>query len=170
MKTPRIIPLVAGLACLLFLSGCGSSSTAIQAIPTSTSTAMGAGPAKYLAGTISAGKTEMPTHIVNAVSGHLEAELRKHSLFAAAEDGNVLQINATATYYRMRSGFSRMMVGIFAGKDGIECDVQLVDKKSGQPVGKFKVSSYNMTAVGGEDDVARMLAAEIAKALAEKKQ
>jgi hypothetical protein len=36
-------------------------------------------------------------------------------------------------------------------------------------VGQFKVSSYNLTAVGGEDDVARMLATEIAKALAQHK-
>ncbi|HKB58096.1 MAG TPA: DUF4410 domain-containing protein [Lacunisphaera sp.] len=128
-------------------------------------TPMGSTPAKYFAGTLSAGKTEIPAHVVQAVTGHLDAELRKRGLAAAAEDGNAIRIDATATYYRMRSGFSRMMVGMLAGKDGIKCDVQLVDKKSGQAVGQFQVSSYNLTAVGGEDDVARMLATEIAKAL-----
>jgi hypothetical protein len=152
------------------LSACGSNSTAIQSIPTANATPMGSGPAKYVSGTISAGKTEIPTHIVNAVTGHLDAELRKHGLLATGDDRNVVQIDATTTYYRMRSGFTRMMVGILAGKDGIECEVQLIDKTSHQTVGKFKVSSYNMTAVGGEDDVARMLAAEIAKALSEYKK
>ena len=126
---------------------------------------MGAAPARYQAGTINAGKTEIPDHILKAVTGHLDAELRKRGLAATAEDGNTIRIDATTTYYRMRSGFSRMMVGILAGKDGIKCDVQLVDKKSGQAVGQFQVSSYNLMAVGGEDDVARMLATEIAQAL-----
>lgn len=34
-----------------------------------------------------------------------------------------------------------MMVGVLAGKDGIECDVRLVDVATGQPVGEFKVKS-----------------------------
>lgn len=126
---------------------------------------MGSAPAKYSAGTLSPGQTEIPTHLVSAVIGHLEAELRKRGLAATAEDGNTIRIDATATYYRMRSGFSRMMVGMLAGKDGIKCDVQLIDIKSGQAVGQFQVSSFNLTAVGGEDDVARMLAVEIAKNL-----
>ncbi len=163
MNVPKILASIAGLACLLFLSGCGGSATAIQPIPSATAMGSGSTPAKYSAGTISAGKTEMPTHIVNAVTGHLDAELRKRGL--SAEEGDAIRIDATATYYRMRSGFSRMMVGILAGKDGIKCDVRLVDKKSGQAVGEFQVSSYNLTAVGGEDDVARMVATEIAKAL-----
>jgi hypothetical protein len=165
MHTSKIAILSAGLACLLLLSACGSSSTAIQAMPNAATGTMGSGPAKYVAGTLSAGKTEIPAHIVSAVTGHLDAELHKRGLAPAADADRTIRIDATTTYYRMRSGFSRMMVGIFAGKDGIECDVQLVDKTSGQPIGQFKVKSYNMTAVGGEDDVARMLAVEIVKAL-----
>lgn len=165
MNTSKILTIVAGIACLFSLSACGSSSTAIQPIANTTSNAMGSGPAKYVAGTLASGTTEMPAHIVSAVTGHLDAELHKHNLAPSANSERVIRIDATATYYRMRSGFSRMMVGIFAGKDGIECDVQLVDKTSGQPIGQFKVKSYNMTAVGGEDDVARMLAVEIVKAL-----
>jgi hypothetical protein len=164
MNPMKILTSAAGLACILFLSGCGSSSTAIQPMPDATP--MGAGsPARYAAGTLSAGSTEIPAHVAQAVTGHLDSELRKRGLASAADDGNAIRIDATATYYRMRSGFSRMMVGMLAGKDGIKCDVQLVDKKSGKTVGKFQVSSYNLTAVGGEDDVARMLAEEIAKAL-----
>lgn len=165
MNAPRFLTSIAGLACLLFLSGCGGSATAIQPIPSATLMGSGSAPAKYTVGTVSAGKTEIPGHVINAVTGHLGAELRKRGLAAAPEDGDAIRIDATTTYYRMRSGFSRMMVGIFAGKDGIKCDVQLVNNKSGEAVGRFEVSSYNLTAVGGEDDVARLLATEIAKAL-----
>lgn len=126
---------------------------------------MGNAPATYVAGTISPGETAIPTHIVNAVKGHLDSELRKRGLSPVAGTDGSIRIDATATYYRMRSGFARMAVGIFAGKDGIACDVQLVNTVSGQPTAQFKVSSYNLTAIGSEDDVARLLAEEIAKAL-----
>jgi hypothetical protein len=165
MHTSKLSLLTAGLACLLLLSACGGSSTAIQPMPNTATGAGSSGPAKYAAGTLSAGKTEIPAHIVSAVTGHLDAELRKRNLAPVSETDRTIRIDATATYYRMRSGFSRMMVGIFAGKDGIECDVHLVDKASGQEIGQFKVKSYNLTAVGGEDDVARLLADEIVKAL-----
>ena len=126
---------------------------------------MGSAPAKYVAGTLSPGTTDIPTHIVRAVTGHLDAELRKRNLAPGSEADDAIRIDATATYYRMRSGFARMGFGMLAGKDGIRCDVQLVHQKSGKPIGQFQVSSYNLTAIGGEDDVARMLAEEIAKAL-----
>ena len=148
---------------LLFLTGCGSNSTVVQ--PLSAATALGGPPAHYVAGQFSAGKTEIPTHIIEAIKGHLDAELRKRGLAAATDEKNVVRIDSTATYYRMRSGVSRMMFGILAGKDGVECDVQLVNRETGQSVGQLKVSSYNMLAVGGEDDVARMLAEEIAKVI-----
>ncbi len=130
-----------------------------------TSTTLGRGPATYTAGTISPGKTEIPTHVVNAVTGHLSAELRKRGLAADEGASNAIRIDGTTTYYRMRSGFARMAVGILAGKDGIKCEVTLVDSATGTPTGKFDVSSFNLTAIGGEDDVARMLAKEIAEAL-----
>lgn len=158
---------VFGLLGVFLFSGCGGSATAIQPMAAPGATPMGSASTnqKYVAGTLSAGKTEIPTHIINAVTGHLDAELRKRGLAPAAATDRKVRIDSTATYYRMRSGFSRMMVGMLAGKDGIECDVQLVDVASGGVIGTFKVSSYNLTAMGGEDDVARMLAAEIAKAL-----
>lgn len=161
MALLRFASLLATVALLPLLTACGSSSTAIR--PTGPAGTFDKANARYSAGTISAGTTEIPTHILNAVAGHLDAELRKLGL--AATDGEGIRLDATTTYYRMRSGFSRMMVGVFAGKDGIECDVRLVDGATGQPVGDFKVKAYNLTAVGGEDDVARMLASEIAKAL-----
>jgi hypothetical protein len=165
MNLFKFLALGAGLiGCLLF-TGCGSSSTGIQPITNAAAAPMGSAPAKYVAGVLNPGKTDIPTHIVNAVTGHLDAELRKRKLAPEGEATSAIRIDATATYYRMRSGFARMGFGMLAGKDGIQCDVQLIDQKSGHPVGQFKVSSYNLTAIGGEDDVARMLAVEIAKAL-----
>lgn len=156
----KLLPLVIAFVGASLLSGCGSSTTAIRF----NATAMGV-PTGYVAGTISPGQTTIPTHIVNAVAGHLDAELRKRSLAPKNAGDRTIRIDATTTYYRMRSGFARMAVGVLAGKDGIQCEVELVDIAGGEVVGTFKVSAFNITAIGSEDDLARMLATEITKAL-----
>jgi Domain of unknown function (DUF4410) len=159
LKAVLLLPLIA----LVFaLTGCGSSSSVIQPMPKAT--AMGEAPAKYFAGEFSPGTTEIPSHIIAAIKGHLDATLQKNAIGAPADYTNRLRIDGTVTYYRMRSGFSRMMFGAMAGKDGVECDIALIDA-AGQTVGKLKVESHNLMAVGSEDDVARMLAEETVKAI-----
>lgn len=164
MKFSGLLPFALAIVGASLLSGCGSSATAIQMTPSATATGAST-PTGYVAGTIDPGQTAIPTHIVNAVAGHLDAELRKRNLAPKSDRDRTVRIDATTTYCRMRSGFARMAVGVFAGKDGIQCDVNLVDVATGEITGTFKVSSFNITAVGSEDDLARMLASEIAKAL-----
>lgn len=168
MKLRSFVLLFLAVVGAALLSGCGSSATAIQYGPAAAATALGT-PIGYVAGKIEPGKTTIPTHVVNAVAGHLDAELRKRSLAPKTTGERTIRIDAITTYYRMRSGFARMAVGVFAGKDGIECEVRLVDVATGETTGTFKVSAFNVLAVGSEDDVARMLAAEIAKALEARK-
>lgn len=159
LKKLLLTPLI---ALIFVLTGCGSSSSVMQPMPKAT--AMGEAPAKYFAGEFSPGSTDIPSHILNAIKGHLDATLQKNALAAQSEYVNRLRIDGTVTYYRMRSGFSRMMFGVFAGKDGVECEIRLIDP-AGKTVGKLKVESHNMMAVGSEDDVARMLAEETVKAI-----
>lgn len=159
LKLLILLPLV---AITMALSGCGSSSSMTQ--PLAPATAMGAQPPLYYAGDFSAGTTEIPAHILNAIKGHLDAELQKNGIAGAADYTNRLRIDGTVTYYRMRSGFTRAMFGVFAGKDGVTCAVKLVDGR-GATVGGLTVESYNMLAIGSEDDVARMVATETVKAL-----
>lgn len=104
-----------------------------------------------------------PEHFLNAVQGHLRGELSKENKLAAKDDATAAQVDVKIVSYRMRSGFSRMMFGVLAGKDGIDSEVTIKDAKTGQLLGASTVSSYNVMAVGGEEDVARMHGQEIAK-------
>jgi hypothetical protein len=61
------------------------------------------------------------------------------------------------------------MFGIFAGKDGVDSTVDVVDARTGKVVGSSTVSSYNVMAVGEQEDVARMHAEEIARFLSGEK-
>lgn len=59
------------------------------------------------------------------------------------------------------------MFGIMAGKDGMNSTITATAASDPTRVlGESTVSSYNVMAVGGEDDIPRMHAAEIAKFLA----
>lgn len=101
-----------------------------------------------------------PEHFLLAVKSFLKADLAEAN--AMSEGGaDAWEIAVTVMTYRMRSGFNRFMFGMLAGKDGIDSQVQLLDP-SGQVQGESKVSTFNVTAVGASEDVARMHADEIA--------
>jgi hypothetical protein len=60
------------------------------------------------------------------------------------------------TDIRVRSNFSAVMFGIFAGTDSVSGNVQLRDA-SGKPMAKYQVSaSYGLGGFGGGQDEARM--------------
>ncbi len=65
----------------------------------------------------------------------------------------------------MRKGMTRMMFGVFAGKDGIDSTVNVYSPDGSQVLGSSEVSSYNVMAVGSQDDIARMHGDEIVKFL-----
>lgn len=159
MHGPKL--LVAAFA--LCLVGCASSTVVKQPLqPSKEATPVAT---KYSIGKISAQTSDAPEHFLAAVKGHLKLELSKHGLLATEDAIAPYDTVITVNSYRMRSGFSRAMFGVLAGKDGIDSTVTVTDSKTGRVVGESQVSSYNMMAVGGEDDVARMHAQEIAKFL-----
>lgn len=59
-----------------------------------------------------------------------------------------------------------MMFGILAGKDGIASEVSVRDNAQ-KVIGSSTVSTFNVMAVGTEEDIAHMHAEEIAKTLLE---
>ena len=100
-------------------------------------------------------------HFLIEVKSFLKAAL------AAADAGSQgdpadWQIAVKVVSYRMRSGFTRFMFGMLAGKDGVDSQVQVLDA-SGKVLGDSNVSTFNVTAVGSGEDVAKMHADEIAK-------
>lgn len=105
-------------------------------------------------------------HFLSAVTSYLKSELAKNGRLAK-EGEDALKIDIKVVEFRMRSGVARMMFGMLAGKDGIASEVSVRDS-SQKVLGSSTVSTFNVMAVGGEEDIARMHAEEIAKTLLER--
>jgi NADH/NAD ratio-sensing transcriptional regulator Rex len=102
--------------------------------------------------------------VIAALRGHLESELRKRSRLSSAAEG-AARVRIDVVNYRMRSGFARSMFGVMAGKDGVGSKVTVLGTSTDEVLGESEVSTFNVMAVGGEDDIARMHGVEIAKFL-----
>jgi hypothetical protein len=111
----------------------------------------------------------IPKHFVGELNDYLESDLTKQKLLAAESDP-APRVHIELTSYRMRSGFNRAFFGVMAGKDGIESKVTVLDGATGRVLGESNVSSFNASAIGNDDDVARMHAEEITKFLAGEKK
>jgi len=97
---------------------------------------------------------------------NLKVELAKRHLLANENSGPEFYIDIAVTNYRMRGDVVRFMLGMFAGKDGVESTVSIRDSKTEELAGETDVSTFNITAIGSMDEIARMHAQEIAKFLA----
>ena len=107
--------------------------------------------------------SKAPPHFITAVESYIKQGLQERSLYDA-DNGKKVSISVNS--YRMRSGFTRMMFGVFAGKDGIDSTVKIYSPDGNKVLGSSEVSSYNMMAVGNQEDIARMHGEEIVKFLA----
>lgn len=119
---------------------------------------------KMVVGDVTTSLKDVPDQFMAAVKGYLDSELRQQGLLAGKGAHGANRVSVNITYYRMRSGFTRMMFGVFAGKDGIDGKVAIKDAK-GRTITTLDASSYNVTAMGGPDDIARMFAKNVAKTL-----
>lgn len=151
----------------LLLAGCASSHVDKKPIEPVT----GLSQVKYSIKNIE-DKSEkiVPEHFLESIKGYLKAEMKKRNMLAEEELETNRDVVIQVTYYRMRSGFTRMMFGVMAGKDGVASTVTVLDAKTGEEIGASEVNTYNVLAVGGEQDVARMHAEEIANFLDGKKK
>lgn len=145
--------------CLFALSACGSSAVVDKSLNESLST----NNSKYSVDSVSCNVKDVPDHFLTAVNGYLKTELDKQNILGKNDSKESYKINILVNEYRMRSGMTRMMFGAFAGKDGVESIVTIVDPITGEVEGKSTVSTFNITAVGGMDDIARMHAEKIAE-------
>lgn len=154
------------LACLCaWLVGCGSSQSVVKAMEPAAVEI----PTKFrIDGVADQSGKAIPSHFLASVRGNLESELTKRNLLAAeAHAGSRVRIEVTS--YRMRSGITRGMFGMFAGKDGIGSKVTVIAPNDDRVLGESTVSTFNVMAIGSEEDIARMHAGEIAKFLAGEK-
>lgn len=146
---------------VLLLSGCGTSQSVKKSIAPSQTAAR----VTYRVERIEDPKNLVPEHIRAGILAYLKQELQAQGLLPGEGEQATRHVTISIESYRMRSGFSRMMFGIFAGKDGVEADVSITDPLTGEVLGESVVSSYNLAAVGGEEDIARMEGEAIAKFL-----
>lgn len=161
MRTRHLAVMLLGIA----LAACGSSSKVTKPIEQATEV----GPVKFkVAGITDGSGKAVPSHILAALRGHLESQLTQRNLLAGDAAGDrVVDVAINITGYRMRSGMMRGMFGMMAGKDGMDSTITATAASDPTRVlGESTVSSYNVMAVGGEDDIPRMHAEEIAKFLA----
>jgi hypothetical protein len=82
---------------------------------------------------------------LSAITSYLKSELAKNGRLAKEGD-DAPKIDIKVTEFRMRSGISRMMFGLLAGKDGIASEVSVRDS-SQKVLGSSTVSTFNPESV-----------------------
>ncbi len=150
---------------LIMLSACGSSSKIIKPMDNSSFENV-----KYKVGEATTKVNDIPDHFLAAVKGHLKSELRKRNLLNENGENNTFIVEIDVKYYRMRSGFTRAFFGVLAGKDGIDSTITIIRNSDKSIVGESNVSTFNIMAIGNQDDIAHMHAKEIAKFIAGEKK
>lgn len=156
---------LATLVISVLIAACGSTSQIRQPIePVSAATAVFT--VEKPVNAVPRDSDQPAEHFLSAITSYLRSELAKNNRLAK-EGEEALKIDIKVTEFRMRSGVTRMMFGLLAGKDGIASEVSVRDS-SQKVLGSSTVSTFNVMAVGGEEDIARMHAEEIAKTLLER--
>jgi hypothetical protein len=144
---------------LFILSACGSSAVvnkSLNELPNKNH-------AKFSVDSIKSNAEGVPDHFLTAIKGYLKAELDEKNLLEETGSDMSYKINVLVSEYRMRSSVSRVMFGALAGKDGVESVVTITAPVTGDIVGESAVSTFNITAVAGMEDVAKMHAEEISE-------
>jgi len=143
----------------LFLGGCASSTNITQPLE-----APQVAEVKTFGNIeINSNDTKAPEHFISAVEAYIKQGLQERSIY---DDESGKKISVSVNSYRMRKGMTRMMFGILAGKDGINSTVKVYSPDGNKVLGSSEVNSYNVMAVGSQDDIARMHGEEIVKFLA----
>ena len=142
----------------LFLGGCASSTNITQPLETPSVAEI-----KTFGNIeINNNDTKAPEHFIHAVESYIKQGLQERSIY---DEESGKKVSVSVNKYRMRKGMTRMMFGVFAGKDGIDSTVKVYSPNGDKVLGSSEVSSYNVMAVGSQDDIARMHGEEIVKFL-----
>lgn len=95
----------------------------------------------------------------------LNTELASRSLLANAGSAGARVLDVNVTYYRMRPGAARALVGIMAGRDKIQSTIT-VKEHGGKVLSEYTVTSTNATAWGTAHGMIEKHAKEIVDTLA----
>jgi hypothetical protein len=156
MKRYGLVVLISGL-----LAACGSSQSVVKQMDRPATVV-----ARFHLDSIEDRSGESaPGQFLASIQGYLESDLKQQNLLAADVD-RAPRAHIEVTNYRMRGGITRAMFGAMAGKDGVESKVTVLAPGSDQVIGASDVSTFNIMAFGGPDDIARMHADKIAAFLA----
>ena len=159
LKTAKtVIPMLLVIA----LTACGSSMKVTRPLADADTASGGH---IYRIANIETQVDEVPPQFLSAINTHLTAELNEHDRLGEEADIATHSVGILVNDYRMRHSASRFFLGVLAGKDGVKSRVTVTDLQTGELLGESEVSTYNITAIGSPDDVARMHAAEIARFL-----
>lgn len=154
--------LLAAVTITLFLSGCGGSAVVPVRMDRANQQKLAAD--KMTVADVTSSVKGVPAHFLTNVKGHLEAALIERGLLAVKDPDHANKVEINITYYRMRGRFARSMFGIFAGRDGIDGEVIIVDP-SGDRITTLDASSFNLSAGGGPDYIAREFAQQVVSTL-----
>lgn len=94
----------------------------------------------------------------------LSSELSARSLLATSLGAGVRSLDIKVTYYRMRPGAARALVGIMAGVDKIQSSVT-VKSADGKVLSEYSVTSKNGSAWGTAHGLIEKHAKEIVSTL-----
>jgi hypothetical protein len=156
MKRYELVVLISG-----FLAACGSSQSVVKQMDRPAAVV-----SRFHLDAIDDRSGEsVPGQFLASIRDYLESDLKQQKLLAADGD-QAPRVHIEVTGYRMRGGITRAMFGAMAGKDGVESKVTVLAPGSDQVVGASDVSTFNIMAIGGPDDIARMHADKIAAFLA----
>lgn len=148
------------LFCLLGLAAAGCGSTVREAAVADMVAIQGGGFQVQVA-SVTTSNEKVPPHVIAMVRSFLEKELRGQGL--AQERAKQLALRIEVKEYRDRGGFARFMFGVLAGSDHLESVVELADPGTNRAVARSVIRSYNATAMGSIEDVARLHGEEIVK-------
>lgn len=141
------------------VAGCGSS---VSDAVVRDAAALQGGGFQVQTVNVTASNAKVPAHVTVMVKSFVEVELRTRGLMMQPGNRDVA-VNVDLREYRDRGSVARFMLGVLAGADNLESVVEIVDPRRGVGVARSVVKSYNATAAGSMEDVARLHGEEVAK-------
>lgn len=141
----------------LLTAGCGS--TVREAVVADTAAVQGGGFQVQVAG-VTTSNEKIPSHVIEMVKSFVEKELRGKGMMEPRAKRLALRVDVKD--YRDRGGFTRFIFGVLSGSDHLESVVELTNPGTNRAVARSVIRSYNATAMGSIEDVARLHGQEIA--------
>jgi Domain of unknown function (DUF4410) len=109
----------------------------------------------------------LDSDVLGSLHDTLASELAKAGKVSATKADAQVFVHVEVVDFHMRAGAARWMLGALSGKDFIRSKVTLVDAANATMLSTFEVTTSTANQYRGESSIARLHAAEIAKAFAQ---